>query len=579
MGEYKVLAEFYPTPPEIAAAMIGDLAHRKDIKSILEPSAGKGDIIDYFLLARDYLNDSWRYKSYKTDSSLSIDDIMQTIIDKDVIPDFKQGKRCHDRWRYSEIDCIEIDKTLCTILKDKGLRVLNDDFLQFDDDKHYDLIVMNPPFSNGDEHLLKAISLAEKTGSTIRCLLNADTIRNPYSNKRKELLKQLKKYNATYEFIHEGFKNAERKTDVEVVIVKLVVPNQFNGRTSVLDELEENDIQIDEIGLPTELVMVDDELKQAVKQYKKEIMAGKKAIEVFLSLKPYFNSKFETGDKFESSQYGNLILCNDMKNGTLDWNKFVYDTRLKYWKGLLGNAAFLGNLTSNLITEYRSMIAEFAHKDFSLRNIYIVKMDILRRLSKGIEDRIVSLFEELSYKHSMDAAGNVHLFSGWKSNSAFKINQRIVLPYVQVWDSIFGKFRYYQLAETLNDIEKCLDFLDMGNNAYTDKEVRTCIKDYESKKQTKKMSFKHFDVDIFKKGTAHIRFRDPELLKRFNLYGCQHKGWLPPSYGKKSYREMTEEEKQVVDSYEGEQEYNKVYMNPDKYILAPEKMLLLSSGE
>ena len=89
------------------------------------------------------------------------------------------------------------------------------------------------------------------------------------------------------------------------------------------------------------------------------------------------------------------------------------------------------------------------------------------------------------------------------------------------------------------------------------------------------MVFRHIDIDVFKKGTVHIRFRDPELLKRFNIYGCQHKGWLPPSYGKKSYKDMTKEEQQVIDEYEGQKEYEKVYANRENYILSPERTMLL----
>ena len=82
----------------------------------------------------------------------------------------------------------------------------------------------------------------------------------------------------------------------------------------------------------------------------------------------------------------------------------------------------------------------------------------------------------------------------------------------------------------------------------------------------------------FLKGTMHIKFRDLDLLKRFNIYGCQHKGWLPPSYGKKSYSEMNAEEKQVVDEYEGQQEYEKVYNNRENYILDVGQRMLLTDG-
>lgn len=94
--------------------------------------------------------------------------------------------------------------------------------------------------------------------------------------------------------------------------------------------------------------------------------------------------------------------------------------------------------------------------------------------------------------------------------------------------------------------------------------------EYTRRGQNRKCKFKYFDVDFFKKGTAHITFKDDELLKKFNIYGCMKKGWLPPSYGKKSYDEMAEEEKSVVDEFEGANEYSKVFANTENYIVFPE---------
>ena len=203
--------EFYPTPPELIAKMLEcDIAKKRE--TILEPSAGKGDILDFIALFDDYHGSchydyQWYVKRLKEGK---YEDIPHIILE-DTIKRFKEGKRSNKFIKGAE--CVEIDKNLCTILRDKGYRVYNDDFLLYDDDKHFDLIIMNPPFSNGDEHLLKAISIAEKTGSKIICLLNAETIKNPFSNKRKLLVNTLKKYNAEIEFVKNAFSDAERKTD------------------------------------------------------------------------------------------------------------------------------------------------------------------------------------------------------------------------------------------------------------------------------------------------------------------------------------------------------------------------------
>ena len=41
---------------------------------------------------------------------------------------------------------------------------------------------------------------------------------------------------------------------------------------------------------------------------------------------------------------------------------------------------------------------------------------------------------------------------------------------------------------------------------------------------------------------------------------------VAPSYGKKSYKEMTPAEKAVVNEFEGEKEYNKVIANKGYYL-------------
>ena len=86
---------------------------------------------------------------------------------------------------------------------------------------------------------------------------------------------------------------------------------------------------------------------------------------------------------------------------------------------------------------------------------------------------------------------------------------------------------------------------------------------------------KYFNVTFYKKGTCHITFTNEELLKKFNIFGAQHKGWLPPSYGKKTYKDMTPEEKVVVNDFEGEAEYNKVMSNSQYYLFDANNITML----
>ena len=152
----------------------------KRVETILEPSAGRGDLIEC-AIRRNGGGLSVRYGRYDLD----------------------------------DIDCVEIDPNLRALLTGKGFRVVHDDFLTYHTRKRYSLILMNPPFSEGDKHLLHALELCEH-GGQIACILNAETIRNPFTNSRKLLARELKKRGASIRFISKGFSGAARKTDVDV---------------------------------------------------------------------------------------------------------------------------------------------------------------------------------------------------------------------------------------------------------------------------------------------------------------------------------------------------------------------------
>ena len=72
----------------------------------------------------------------------------------------------------------------------------------------------------------------------------------------------------------------------------------------------------------------------------------------------------------------------------------------------------------------------------------------------------------------------------------------------------------------------------------------------------------------------------PELVDKLNIYGCQRKNWLPPSYGKKHYADMAPEEKTVIDEFQGEAAYEQVVAKADYYLMdsASLGVKLLGSG-
>lgn len=529
---------FYPTPKSLINKMLNKIDF-KLINSVLEPSGGKGDLIEA-------IKDKIKYSRYS-----------RTDINYD-------------------IDTIEIDENLQHILRGKGFRVVHNDFLTYSSYKRYDAIIMNPPFSNGEKHLLKALDMQELTGGQIVCLLNSETINNPYSNSRKDLVNRLEKYNAEIEYIDNAFMDAERKTPVTVALIRITIPKNDNNSV-ILDELKKQEQHREESAYNSNNIINADFIKGIVEQYNFEVKAGLKLIAEWNALQ---------NDMFKGCEL--TIICsrdiNDRyKDSSKDLhNSYIKDVRSKYWKALFESEKFMGLFTSNLKNEYLNKVKELCDYDFSLYNIYTIKIQLNKHMIKSMEETIMNLFEEFSHKHHYydETSKNIHMYNGWKHNQAHKIAKKIIIPLSGFVDMQYSWGRYdpanYKVVNKFTDIEKVFNYLQVDDNT-EDIDLLETLKTAEHYQETKKIKTKYLSIDFFKKGTAHLTFLDDDLLHRFNIFGSRKKGWLPPSYGKAKYKDMTPEEKAVINEFEGEQSYNKVMSNKDYYIIETSKLLMLAN--
>lgn len=415
----------------------------------------------------------------------------------------------------------------------------------------------------------------QEKGGNIICLLNAETLKNPYTETRKELLKQLNKHNATIEYIDGAFTAAERRTNVEVALIKVAI-EQVQEESDIYNRLKEAE-QVEDFNPDVTELEVTDYIKAAVNQFNIEVKAGLELIRQYKALVPYIQNTFEDGYKKPI-----LMLVNGYEsryNDCIAINDYLKDVRLKYWKALLSNKKFIGKLTSKLQTEYRRKVEKLADYDFTEFNIYTLSAEMNAQIKTGIEDEIIAMFDRLTEEHSYypECAKNRHYYDGWKTNKAHKIGKKVIIPCYGVFDSWDGKPRIYDANKTLEDIERILNLFD----GHMTEEVNSAdfLNFNFNQGITKDIKQKFYKVTFYKKGTAHITFTCPELIERFNIYVAQNKQWLPPAYGKKTYKDMTEEEKKAVDSFQGEDAYNEILMK-SSYYLSPvvnSQMLMLGA--
>lgn len=579
--------EFYPTPATLVKRMLAGIDWNM-VQTVLEPSAGKGDILREVALATESVRHDMDIDCIEADASLrqvlrynfseerkdSLNRQQGEIIKNSGCPNaenrFGKWKQYNRDTGYTAIP-EELETQLNAIEEEKktffadGIHIVGEDFLAYEPFKQYNLIVMNPPFSNGDKHLLKALEMQRTHGGSVVCLLNAETIRNPYTATRKELVRLLNEYDASIEYLEQEFANAEKKTAVEVALIKVAVPERETEQ-DIFDRMAQTEHYEEFVPDESKEIEVADFVRAIVNRYKVEMKSGLELIRLYKGMKPYLESSF---DENELKYRKPLIQLKDEGDHDLTINKYVKSVRLKYWKALLSNKKFVGKLTSTLQQQYREQTSSYANYDFSEFNIRTLLAEMNTKIKVGIEEEIGQMYDRLTEEHAYypECQKNRHLYDGWKTNKAWKIGKKVILPCYGIFDSWSGKPRTYEAYNTLADIERILNFFDgdMTAEVNLENELR---KSFEQG-ITKNIACKFFRATFYKKGTVHITFTCPELIDRFNIYAAQNRGWLPPSYGKKSYKDMTAEEKTVIDSFQGEKAYNEVMAKSDYYLASP----------
>lgn len=520
-------AQFYPTPPELADKLLRMVAHDyqgrlyypSDINTpeTLEPSAGMGALIEAIERA-----------------------------------DNDRNQRYHNSPEKYCGHAIEVNSDRAATLKGKGYTVVADNFLNFCPLYQYKYIIMNPPFNNGARHILHAIDLLTPEG-TLLAIVNAETIKNPCDNIRKELVSKLDEMKAEIEYVEAAFANAEHKTNVEVALIKAVAPEE-KPACFTLDNFTQQ-IKDEKDSLPeTNALIRHGEIPALIDRYKAETQAaialyqeieGLNRIGLATAFTCHINKAPGSSDKLS------------------DKTQIIRRINYDYWARLLYSKELNSLLTNKTQEEYRKNLRHMADYEFNERNILQLKENLCKNLLNNMEIAIMDVWETFTSKYSYeDYSKNIHYYNGWKTNKAYKCNKKIILPYMNAYH--YGDYMPdYQISRELADIEKVFNYLDCGRTDGED--MNAAIKTAKAQGMTR-FSTKYFDITLYKKGTAHLVFKDLELLKKFNLYCGRKQNWLPDSYGTKPYSDLSAEEKDVVDAFEGKASYQNTYAKQDFYL-------------
>lgn len=531
--------EYYPTPHHIVMGMYEKLNKNNRNMSILEPSAGKGHICN----------------------------------------GIKQIYETEYRHHSINIDAIEVETEFQHILKGQGIKVIHDDFLTFETFKSYDCIMMNPPFSCGDKHLMKAIEIQQRRGGQVICILNAETIRNPHSFLRKKIIRTLEEYKAGIEFIEDGFVDAERKTGVEVALISVTFPEIIKTDTSlILDKMKKAENYEDLVKDYASLIS-GDPVMGIIDSYEYEIKVGVEFIEEYFRISPVLLS----GDEIQNKECFILLsvgkengrpVFEDDRGTTI--NKFIKHTRHKYWKAIFNLKAITEVVTRDAYYDINNKIEEFAEYDVTMFNIRQLQQQLYQNLGSNIESGIESFFDDVTTK-AYDGKNTLY-YDAWKTNKAWKIGKKAII-WLNAYDSWSGNFDPdYKADQKVIEMEKVLSYLSKGKKTVVDADIRQKLRDARDNGQTKNIEFEYFNLTFYKKGTCHIEFTNEKAIELLNIFVAKKRNWLPPTYGKKEYYNLTPDEKEAINNFQGEKNYERCRIDSEvQNVLKDNGLLRLSA--
>lgn len=503
--------EFFPTPKEVVAKMLepyfvpepdesdDPVTWRKwrharensrlNNMSILEPSAGKGDILDY-------IQDEFIY-----------------------------------RGSHKNFYCIESDPDLQHILRGKNYKLIGSDFLNYTGDYYFDLIIMNPPFSNADQHILKAWEILRE--GEIICLMNAETIRNACTERRQLLRRIIADYNGKVEFIGKAFKNAERPTDVEVCIVRLTKKlNQDRLNFEFKTVTREADTKLSE-SILNNPVAVRDVVGNMIMQYERTKEYYVKFLESMEGLK--FYGKDIVTEYFEFNKLLEMTLSGNKKH---DFNTFCDTMKQQIWSVVIRHLNIDKYMTHGVRQNFEQFCQHQGYLDFTKENVAELVEMIFENRYTILDRAIVEVFDVFTRYHSENRC----YVEGWKTNDNWKVNKRVILPnWLRMsWEKPADRMRFgaeYQINYHYNseyaDIDKVMCYIT-GTRYETCHTISNALelafrrigKVYKGPHKGECES-QFFRIKFFMKGTIHLEFKDDKLWEEFNMRACDGKNWLP----------------------------------------------------
>lgn len=464
--------DFYTTPREVFDMMT--TGENLADAVILEPSAGSGDIVRYCK------QDGARYVK-----ACEINDVLRSAL-------------------YNECNVIALD--FLTVQREQVADI--------------NYIIMNPPFSTVEKHILHAWEIAPD-GCTILALCPSSRFTHCYGDDKK--LKELADLYGSREELGDVFNisTADRRTEAEISLLRLYKPSEKMEDFDDLD-FDETPEGWDDMGNGQEGVIKYDAVRDMVKRYNSALAQFDAVQEA--SEKINEDIKTFSACRIHFGAHGDDCRGNKFQNITRD--RFRKELQHAAWHNVF-QLLNMQKYTTNVLQEKIARFVETSEaRPFNLKNIYLVVSSVLQNIGNIMEECVVKAFDTIcSLSAENSTAGEK-----WKTNSNYMVNQKFIVDGMSCEKRWNGHLSYsighsYDRSGKMEDFYKAMSFLT-GQPLKED-----CFRPFRSQivescdNLGEWFYFDWFRVKFYKKGTMHFEFTDINIWYRFNQVAAKHKGW------------------------------------------------------
>ncbi len=396
----------------------------------------------------------------------------------------------------------------------RDTEVIGRDFLTLTaiDVAHIDMIVMNPPFSRQEQHVIHAWEIAPE-GCEIIALCNASLVDNSWSSARKNIV-ELRDLYGYSEILGDVFKEAERATDCKVACLHLFKPGEGDSEFAGFLSYEPDD-EVRGNG-----IMQYNEVREAVQRYIAAVSMFDAVMEQNKAINELTGALGDCPIVFGARWASE----NGRRGASITRTVFKKELQKKAWRWVFSKFDMHKYLTTSVYKQLDGAIERMENMPFTMHNVYRLIDMLIQTHAERMNNVILDAFDKIA-KYSDE---NVTWHGEkWKTNSAHMVNRKFIVPYIcrdYMWtDHVTVD---YSRAAEIDDIVKALCFL-MGvkydETRRLDMFCREIKMDYG-----REHYWTFFKIRGFKKGTMHFTFQNEETWYKFNQVVASIRGYELP---------------------------------------------------